>query len=291
MESNSIKDNLSKEDMISDILLCLGADIHRERIYLLVEGEDDIKFLRPFLSDNIYIYESYDGKNGVEYIVSECFSTNARVIGIRDRDYQIVPISDKIFYYDYGCMEMMILKNDEVFKNLCAEYYKGNISIQQLRIDVFRELKYLSIIRMYNERENWGKKIRGISIDSAWNSNRKRLDNEAILSRINQINGGFFKDDILQKIEQEYRREWTEEDFYSNTQGHDFFMLYAAICNQYKTKGIKYTEIEASGRCIFRQNDFIQTNLYEQLSEYENLHKFKICNGNPRGSDTVNRKI
>ena len=33
MESNSIKDNLSKEDMISDILLCLGADIHRENIY------------------------------------------------------------------------------------------------------------------------------------------------------------------------------------------------------------------------------------------------------------------
>ena len=73
MESNSIKDNLSKEDMISDILLCLGADIHRENIYLLVEGEDDIKFLRSFLADNVYIYESYDGKNGVEYIVGELF--------------------------------------------------------------------------------------------------------------------------------------------------------------------------------------------------------------------------
>ncbi len=134
MESNSIKDNLSREDMISNILLCLGADIHRENIYLLVEREDDIKFLRPFLADNVYIYESYDGKNGVEYIVGGRFSTNPRVIGIRDRDYQIVPISDKIFYYDYGCMEMMILKNDDVFKYLCAEYYRGEDSIQQLRM-------------------------------------------------------------------------------------------------------------------------------------------------------------
>lgn len=278
MESNSIKDNLSKEDMISDILLCLGADIHKENIYLLVEGEDDIKFLRPFLTDNVYIYESYDGKNGVEYIVGERFGTNLRVIGIRDRDYQIAPISDKIFYYDYGCMEMMILKNDDVFKNLCAEYYRGEESAQQLRINLLKELKCLSVIRMYNERENWGKKLRGISIIAAWNSIEKKIDNEVILSKVNQINGGFFKDDVLQKIEQECKREWSEEEFYNNTQGHDFSMLYAGICNQYKQKGIKYSEIEASGRCIFRQNDFEQTNLYGRLSEYENLHHFRICN-------------
>ena len=278
MESNSIKDNLSKEHKISDILLCLGADIHKENIYLLVEGEDDIKFLRPFLTDNVYIYESYDGKNGVEYIVGERFGTNLRVIGIRDRDYQIAPISDKIFYYDYGCMEMMILKNDDVFKNLCAEYYRGEESAQQLRINLLKELKYLSVIRMYNERENWGKKLRGISIIAAWNSIEKKIDNEVILSKVNQINGGFFKDDVLQKIEQECKREWSEEEFYNNTQGHDFSMLYAGICNQYKQKGMKYSEIEASSRCIFRQNDFEQTNLYGRLSEYENLHHFRICN-------------
>lgn len=277
MESNSIKDNLSKEDMISDILLCLGADIHKENIYLLVEGEDDIKFLRPFLADNVYIYESYDGKSGVEFIVGERFATNLRVIGIRDRDYQIMPISDKIFYYDYGCMEMMIFKNDEVFKNICAEYYRGEDSIQQLRIDMLKELKYLSVIRMYNERENWGQKIRGISINLAWNNIERKMDKEAILNKVNQINGGFFKDDILQKIEQEYEREWSDEDFYNNTQGHDFSMLYAAICNQFRAKGIKYNEIEASGRCIFRENDFVHTNLYNKLNEYENLHNFRIC--------------
>ena len=81
-----------------------------------MEGEDDINFLRPFLADNVYVYESYAGKSGVEFIVGEYFATNLRVIGIRDRDYQIMPISDKIFYYDYGCMEMMIFKNDDIFR-------------------------------------------------------------------------------------------------------------------------------------------------------------------------------
>lgn len=278
MENNSIKDNLSREDMISDILLCLGSDIHRNNIYLIVEGEDDIKFLRPFLADNVYIYDSYDGKSGVEFIVGDQFATNLRVIGIRDRDYQIVPMSNKIFYYDYGCMEMMIIRNDEVFKNLCAEYYKGEDSMQQLRISILKELKYLSVIRKYNERENWGQKIRGVSISSAWNNIEKKIDKEIILNKINQINGGFFKEDVLQKIEQEYEREWSDEDFYNNTQGHDFFMLYAIICNQFRANGIKYTEVEAGGRCIFRENDFIQTSLYNKLKEYENLHQLRICN-------------
>ena len=38
MASNSIRSNLTKEDIISDITLCMGADIDRKNIYLLVEG-------------------------------------------------------------------------------------------------------------------------------------------------------------------------------------------------------------------------------------------------------------
>lgn len=277
MDSNSIRDNLSKEDIISDILLCLGADIHRENVYLLVEGEDDIKFLFPFLADNVYIYESYDGKNGVEFIVGQRFSNNNRVIGIRDRDYQIAPVSNKIFYYDCGCMEMMLMKNDDIFKNLCAEYYRGSEPFQQLRLNILKDLKYLSVIRMYNERENWGQKIKGVSICTAWNNSESRIDRNIIINKINQINDGFFRDNVLNIIEEEYAREWSVEDFYNNTQGHDFSMLYATICNQYKTKGVKNTEIEASSRCIFRVNDFKQTKLYNSLKSYEQLYQLRIC--------------
>ena len=91
----------------------------------------------------------------------------------------------------------------------------------------------------------------------------------------------------MQKIEQEYEKEWCDEDFYNNTQGHDFFMLYAAICNQFKSKGVKYTELEASSRCIFREKDFEQTNLYNKLSQYENLHQLKICAKKNWGDDHI----
>ena len=46
MGTNSIKANLTKDSIISDIKLLLGADINKENIYVVVEGDDDIKFLR-----------------------------------------------------------------------------------------------------------------------------------------------------------------------------------------------------------------------------------------------------
>lgn len=276
MECNSIRTNLSREDIISDIRLCIGADIYKENIYLILEGEDDIKFLRPFLSKDVHIYESYSGRSGVEYIVEECFENNTKVIGIIDRDYKTLSTSDKIFYYDYCCMEMMIFKSNYVFNKIYSEYYKCNYLVEELRMFILKELKYLSIIRMYNEKEKWEQKIKGVSINAAWDDNQKKIKKEIILEKINNINNNFFKNEVLEKIEQEYEREWDNEDFYNNTQGHDFSTMYAIVCNQYLNNNIKNTQIEASGRCTFSKSDFHKTNLYNKLLNYQNLNKCKI---------------
>ena len=172
----------------------LSANLHGGLVIIVAFAVPKQDHQRIVILDQLrklVVFDANDGKSGVEFIVGERFATNLRVIGIRDRDYQIAPISDKIFYYDYGCMEMMIIRNDDVFKNLCAEYYRGEDSIQQLRIDILKELKYLSVIRMYNERETWGKKLKGVSISSAWNGIEK-MDKEIILNKINQINDVFF---------------------------------------------------------------------------------------------------
>lgn len=88
MNSNSIRTNISKEDIISDIKLTKSADLNKEYVYLVVEGPDDIKFMAKFLSDNVFLYESYSGKDGVEEIVT--YFNTQEVIGIRDKDYQLI---------------------------------------------------------------------------------------------------------------------------------------------------------------------------------------------------------
>ena len=185
MGNNSIRSNLSKDDIISDIILSMGADIHKKNVYVLVEGEDDISLIHPYITDNVMVYESYDGKNGVEFIVGERFAKNKRVIGIRDKDYQVEPVSDKVFYYDYGCMEMMLISNDDVFDNLCFEYYRGTTGSRQLRKQILKQLEFVSTIRMYNEREQWGIVLKGISLNQALESERFEINNDIIINKIN----------------------------------------------------------------------------------------------------------
>ena len=70
MGKNSIQSNLTKDDLIAEIRLTLGADFKREHTVIIVEGEDDISFFNGKLSSNVDIRESFSGKRGVLEIVS-----------------------------------------------------------------------------------------------------------------------------------------------------------------------------------------------------------------------------
>lgn len=276
MERNSIKSNLNKDDIISDIILSMGADIKNLNVYVLVEGEDDIKLLRSFLSDNVLLYESCDGKNSVEYIVGVHFADNERVIGIRDRDYKLKSSMEKIFFYDYCCMEMMLIASESVFDKLCDEYYNGILNYRNLKELIFKQLKFLSIIRKYNEREGLGIKFKGISINMAWNADLKKLNQETIIDKINGINNGILDEFILHKLKSEFMRTWTLNEYYLYTQGHDYFMLFSAICNHYTRNNVRYTDIQSSARCSFRYEDFVKTYLYNNVKAYSQKRNITI---------------
>lgn len=78
MGKNSIQSNLTKDDLIAEIRLTLGADFKREHTVIIVEGEDDISFFNGKLSSNVDIRESFSGKRGVLEIVS--LFSDSRVI-------------------------------------------------------------------------------------------------------------------------------------------------------------------------------------------------------------------
>jgi len=78
------------------------------------------------------IYESFSGKNGVDEIISEPIIENTRVIGLRDKDYLQEVINERMFLYDFSCLEMMLISRDEVFQNICHEFIKDMILMMNL---------------------------------------------------------------------------------------------------------------------------------------------------------------
>lgn len=75
MGKNSIQNNLTKDDLIAEIRLTLGADFKREHTVIIVEGEDDISFFNGKLSSNVDIRESFSGS--MVFWKSSAFSQTA----------------------------------------------------------------------------------------------------------------------------------------------------------------------------------------------------------------------
>lgn len=273
MGNNSIRSNLTKDYIISDLRLSLSDDIYREKVFIVVEGEDDIKFLKSYLNgDTTVLYESYDGKNGVSEIVKDFFSADKRVIGIRDRDYLSYEESPKIFFYDNCCLEMMIVENEEVFNSIYNEFYKGDMKSKELLNKMLMELKFLSIIRMYNEKFQWEINLRALSINKVFIQDIYGIDNEKVVNELNKINDNIIDDNKLGMINEYGNQVQTVQELLNITQGHDFSSFFAAICNTHTNKGINNKSVEMALRCSYRNKDFTETRLHNSLLTYqENL--------------------
>ncbi|WP_342419635.1 hypothetical protein [Paenibacillus sp. FSL H8-0168] len=276
--SNSVRDNMSKEDIVSEIKLSIGADIKKEYTYLLVEGSDDIKFWRGITSEKVLIFESFSGKNGIKEIVEEFFDTNPQVIGIRDKDYESKVIHNRIYYYDYCCMEMMFICSTDAFNSIYTEYYDGEIPVNELKEKILHQLKILSHIRKLNETKDWGIKINGISINSAFNRETKELVIDTIITKLNEMNRNFFihKPEERQCLDDLLMNESTTNELLNITQGHDFLKLFSTYCMKDQGNSISDINISASLRCSYRKSDFEKSLLYFKLVEHEERYKLKI---------------
>lgn len=198
------------------------------------------------------------GKKGVKEII-EHFS-NDKVIGICDRDYDYAYQNNHIFYYDYSTLEIMIIHNDNIFENVTAEYYCGEMYFKELRIHILKQLCWLSTLRKYNFDENRGINFNGLSIAELLSNGI--FSQERALEKLNSIN----KEDVskhtkLLKIETE-----NIDNLYNITQGHDFIKAFQKLCQDKNNKTPNVELMESIFRCSFRIEDLMQTQLYKDIN-------------------------
>ena len=267
MGTNSIKANLTKDSIISDIKLLLGADINKENIYVVVEGDDDIKFLRRYLNSNVTIYESFSGKNGVEEIVNSKIIFNSRVIGIRDKDYCNDVKNKKIFFYDRCCLEMMIAEFDKAFNGIYCEFYNGEMEPHKLKEHILTELFKVSQLRKYNEENKMEINFKGLSFQSIIDDEYKMDENKFIeqLKRLNPRKSINFTNIINESKHQ------NTDNMLDITNGHDFILLFKVICDKNCDKNyVNEKQISSVLRGSFSETFLKETTLYKNVSDYFN---------------------
>lgn len=265
MGTNSIKTNLTKDSIISDIKLLLGADINKENVYVVVEGDDDIKFLRRYLNSNVTIYESFSGKNSVEEIVHSKIIFNPRVIGIRDKDYCNDLKSEKIFFYDRCCLEMMITEFDKAFNGIYYEFYNGEMEPHKLKEHILTELVKVSQVRKYNEENKMEINFKGLSFQSIIDDESK-MDEDKFIEQLNKLNSSkqinFI--DIINKSPSQ-----NTDNMLDITNGHDFILLFKVICDKRCSKNYaNEKQISSVLRGSFSEEFLKETILYKSVSDY-----------------------
>lgn len=276
MENNSITSNMGSDSIISSIKLLLGENDTCKNGIIVVEGDDDCKFLKKFKNENTVIYESFAGKEGVLSIIEHPVIQNCKVVGIRDRDYIEENIHDRIFFYDFSCLEMMILKSDNSHKSICCEHYNGSIPRNDLKFKILKDLEPLSILRKENEKRNIGINFKGLNINGCYNNlifNKDKL--KELLNSLQGKSGinvyGFF--------ENEETEDRDLYDYLKITNGHDFIASFHHHCtldSNRKGKGVGIDAISSAYRMSYNLNDFKETELFNNIKKYSEDNNLNI---------------
>ena len=273
---NSIKSFLGPSDVISEITLLINEPSNSNKVFVVLEGDTDRRLFKSLLHESSTILMVHNTKNGLCGIVNEYFVNSKRVIGIRDRDYEMSKSCSKgkVFFCDYCCAEMMIISIDECMQKLASNFYLGELRFDELRLHILSMLSFLSVCRMHNERKMLGIEFGGVKPSSCFNED-SHIMHKNILSRIKIQNKQ--KTKSLRKLPRMILdKHFNLAKLLEITNGHDFIDLFVKICNNVNQKKIGKDSVENSLRCCLGNFEFVQTKLYKKLSVYQNKNTLSI---------------
>lgn len=258
---DSIRENITKEDMVVTIEAELNADIYGRLCVLLVEGSSDIKFAQRVFNKDVACYESFSGKGGLEELIEAPELQNHRVIAVRDKDYcDVNELPDRMFIYDTSCLELMLLKNKEVVTGIYCTYYDGSYEKEKMVQNALRKLAPCSIMRKKNEEQKLGISFKKAGFGDLIKSEEIfELDQYFERLRVSDLLAAECKAESL-SVE--------DEQLYDITNGHDICVFLGEIL---KNAGKKLGEAGVRNALLsnFRKSDFMDTRLYGVIKSYQ----------------------
>lgn len=274
MSANSIRNNLTKENTISEIRLCRSADIKHQLTHIIVEGIDDIRFFKNNVSNTVNLYESFSGKLGVIEIVNSFEKDD--VIGVCDRDYDVGGSPNNIFYYDYSSLETMMLASFDSFKKTCNVLYPHVDDINTIYNQIFSQIRWLSAFRKINSEKAFKMNFKCVSLFKAFDREKKELCIPKLISQIAKANQTVFSKNtqILRLVAQEVKcfTDIKSDLLYAN--GHDVIAMFHCLCRTNNKADFDEKMIRMS---LILAYNFQESALYNDLIQYANIHKLHIA--------------
>jgi hypothetical protein len=132
-----------------------------------------------------------------------------------------------------------------------------------------------------NSTNSWGLVLSGVSYCKTYSSALKRFEPEKLINELIKLNPCLnnTKYDILQTIRSLQNFNFSEEEYYLLTQGHDFLYCFQTQCLNETAKKRKCVNAEIILACLlsaYNIFEFRKTALYSNLSSYAMEHTLEI---------------
>jgi len=153
------KQDITYQDKLDELLLDISHPNSKGFVFVLLEGESDIKLFRKLFNLNYCKVETIPGsKFKLEECVGELVKNSPLIIGIRDADFvhlEAKPYGKaNIFLTDFHDMEMMLISEDEVFSALIFEYISPSENHSEIRNNIITSIEQVSYLKWLNEKDD-----------------------------------------------------------------------------------------------------------------------------------------
>jgi hypothetical protein len=270
---STIRTSQTVATKINNIIhLSLNHPQGKNTIWVLVEGETDKKLYSKLIDAGSIKIEYTNGITDLLTALAQLTLITDKVIAIRDADFLHLdnqqPTEKHLFITDKHDAEMMLIACDNSFKAIISEYLTEQLNqFIPLRADFLASIAFLGGFRWLNDKENLELNFKGINFDKFYQTDSLSIDKQACIN------------DVINRSANKKRVVASDEitdlisdisDYYNLCNGHDAqkaIARYITINNN--GKGITDTRIAECLRVAYQKQDFITTQLYQELLNWQ----------------------
>ena len=262
---------------------------NKGRVFVLVEGETDIKLFNKFFEPDSTRVEAIPGGNlKVEEATEELLKISKLVIGIRDADFirlnnrlnNINYNKTNVFLTDFHDIEMSLIVNDDSFSSVIVEYTEQNLkecNYEKIRENILGVLENVGFLKWLNDVEKLEIKFEGTGFEDLIDFENYKLDFKQYFNRLLSKSTNVKIKDICIILEKIKDLKLLSPCLLQLCNGHDFIKIMLLFLNNKDIKNqISKENMSSSFRVAYTRDMFKKTQLYSSVNSWSKVNNCNI---------------
>lgn len=300
---NDMRYQTTDDRLFDEIKTWYGSSRKSHHIGIIVEAQTDEKLYRKmFVQENCVFFHSNGWSKALPALQQANQQNLKGVICIIDADFRRIENDDpkvkNLFMTDCHDAEMMMI-NSPAWEGILNEYAdnsipsKGGLSKldkfeqthnQDIKTHLLKACKPISCLILLSKKENLSlefKKFINKKNKYKYPDYSKFIHHRKLICDVNELIKAiedFSKQHNLFRDRPELKQQLnelitTEFDLLELCNGHHFINIFIFALDEIGNKKPSREDIETNLRTAYRPNDFQQTNLYNDLKNWQTAHK------------------